>query len=105
PALYSGYTVIDENVEQPFALPAPARDLFSGSIGVTTPTWRLATASLTLSTGETAIFREATLGTSARVDASVDLRPTTGIRASAQFTHLRLERDRDGSEFSREAIP
>ncbi|HKS04941.1 MAG TPA: DUF5916 domain-containing protein [Gemmatimonadaceae bacterium] len=105
PAQYADYTVDNGVTVEPFVVPGIENDLFSGSVGVTTPTFRLFTASATFARGEAALFREASRGRSTRMDASLDLRPSAGLRTSLQFTHLTLDRDRDGSQFSREVIP
>jgi hypothetical protein len=105
PGAYAAYTVVAGSDTTAFAVPPAERDLYAASIGLTTPTYRAFTGSLTLNKGETPLFREATRGRSTRVDASVDLRPTSALRASLQLAHLTLSRDRDGSRFSSEAIP
>ena len=105
PANYAAYTVTAPSGTLPFGTPGETGSLYSASLGATTPTYRLLTASLTVSNGETAIFSEATLGRRTRIDASVDLRPTASLRTSAQYVHQVLDRKRDGSRFSREGIP
>ena len=55
--------------------------------------------------GEVPVFREAAPGTSSRIDATLDVRPTTAIRSSLQFSRLTIDRKSDGSQFSRETIP
>jgi hypothetical protein len=105
PAMYSSYAVGAVGAPAPFVIPGPEENLFAGSLGVTTPTFRRFTASATAALGEVAIFREAAPGRSRRVDATIDLRPTTGLRTSVQLTSLSVDRARDGSAFSRELIP
>jgi hypothetical protein len=39
------------------------------------------------------------------MDAAIDLRPTTAIRSSLQFSRLTIARKADGSRFSSETIP
>ncbi|MDQ6872080.1 MAG: hypothetical protein M3037_08730, partial [Gemmatimonadota bacterium] len=51
------------------------------------------------------IFREAAPGSSSRMDATLDIRPTTAIRSSLQFSRLIIARKSDGSRFSSETIP
>ena len=104
-AQYGSYTVNRNGTSEAFVVPGPEKNLFSGSVGVTTPTYRLFTASATFARGEAAIFREAAPGKSMRVDANIDLRPSAGLRTSLQVTRLQIDRDRDGSMFSREVIP
>jgi hypothetical protein len=109
PAQYAGYTVetgsgtaLDTTA---FVVPGQADNQWSGSFRVTTPTYRQFTATATVAVGRTPIFREAAQGRSLRVDASVDLRPTAALRATAQVSRLALNRSRDGSRFSTETIP
>jgi hypothetical protein len=88
-----------------FTIPAPLTDLWRGSLGVTTPTWRRVTASLSFGLGATPIFPEAARGRQASVSTTVDLRPTEELRLALQYTQLVINRSRDGSRSSREAIP
>jgi len=104
PAQYGAYTV-QKTVLVPFTVPAPERNLFAGSLSVTTPTFRYFTATASVGRSQTPIFREAAVGHGTRYDATVDLRPTGGLRTSLQMTQLLLDRSRDGSSFSREIIP
>jgi hypothetical protein len=104
-ASYASYTVNRGGLIAPFEVPRPERGMMAGSFGVTTPTFRRFTATMTLATGDAALFREAAPGHSTRVDASIDLRPTSALRTSVQYTRLALDRDRDGSPYSRESIP
>lgn len=109
PALYAAYSVetgagsgLDTAA---FAVPGIENNQWSGSLRVTSPTFRQFTATASIGAARTPIFREAAPGRSLRIDASVDLRPTSAIRATAQFTRLALTRRRDGSRFSTETIP
>jgi len=88
-----------------FTLPGALTDLWSGSLGVTTPTWRRMTASASLGLGATPIFAEAARGRRAALSATVDLRPSEQLRIALQYTQLVINRSRDGSRSSREAIP
>jgi hypothetical protein len=88
----------------PFAIPAPLTDLWMVSAGLTTPTWRQFTGTVSASSGATAIFEEASRGTATSVSAQVDLRPTRAVRISGQYSRLVLHRH-DGSWFSTEDIP
>jgi hypothetical protein len=109
PARYADYTVDvpagagTDTVA--FTVPGILSDLWSGTLRVTTPTWRRLTASATVGFGATPIFAEAVKGRYASASATVDLRPTGQLRVALQYTQLVIERDRDGSRFSREAIP
>lgn len=89
----------------PFVVPGPERNLFSGSLRLTTPTWRLVTVSGSVGYGRTAIFREGARGTSKTWTLTADLRPTSNLRVSAQANGRTIERVRDGSQFSDELIP
>ncbi len=88
-----------------FAVPGTERDQWNGSFRVTTPTWRNLTATAGYGWGTIPLFREASPGRSHRVDATIELRPTTALRTAIQVTRLALERTRDGSRFSTETIP
>jgi hypothetical protein len=112
PAAYAGYEVEvpSPRFGQPldtvaFTVPGAERDLWSGSVRVTTPTYRAFTATAGIGFGATPIFREAAPGRSFRVDATVDLRPTAGLRSAFQLSRLTLTRSRNGSRFSTETIP
>ncbi|HEV8598736.1 MAG TPA: DUF5916 domain-containing protein [Gemmatimonadales bacterium] len=109
PALYAGYTVQNGIGGQPpvlpFDVPQPERNQWGASLRVTTPTYRRLTATASFAPGRVPIFREAAPGRSLRLDGSVDLRPTTALRATLQLSRLTLTRRRDGSRFSSETIP
>jgi len=105
PASYASYTVDRAGTVGAFVVPNAETNMYSGSFGVTTPTYRKFTATGTLAYGDAALFREAAPGRSTRIDATIDLRPTSALRTSIQYTRLALDRARDGSPFSREAIP
>jgi hypothetical protein len=109
PELYTGYSVeigtgaaLDTVA---FAIPGMEQNQWSGSLRVTTPTFRQFTASASVAGALVPIFREAAPGESFRLEASLDLRPTSSLRATAQVTRLALTRRRDGSQFSTETIP
>ena len=109
PALYGGLSVeraqgaATDTVA--FAVPDAERDQWGGSLRVTTPTLRHFSGTVSVTLGEVPIFREAAPGRSTRVDATLDLRPTTALRGSFQLSRLTLARSRDDSRFSRETIP
>ncbi len=88
-----------------FVVPGRESNQISGSFTVTTPTFQHFTVSATVSAGDTPIFREAAPGRSRRINATVDLRPTTALRAAFQLTRLMIDRQQDGSRFSDETIP
>ena len=105
PAFYQGFEVQTASDTVPFAVPAAERNLVSGSIRLTTPTFQHFTLSAGVSFGEAALFREATPGRLVRVDATADLRPTASLRGAFQVARLTLNRQRDGRRFSSETIP
>ena len=109
PQLYGGHTVESRTGATldtvTFAVPGIENNQWNGSVRITTPTFRQLTATASLAAGRTPIFREAAPGKTFRLDASVDLRPTAAIRATAQVTRLTVNRRRDGSRFSSETIP
>lgn len=106
PADYAGYEVgTGPSSRVPFTVPGTEDNLWSGSLSITTPTWQRLSASASVTFGEAAIFREAAPGTSRRWDVTVDIRPTAGLRGTAQFVRLTLDRARDGSRYSAESIP
>lgn len=105
PSQYANFTVLDGGSTTSFTVPGQEDNQWSGSLRVTTPTYRQFTATANVSIGQTPIFREAAPGRSLRLDATVDLRPTPALRGALQFTRLTLDRRRDGSRFSSETIP
>jgi len=109
PSLYAGYTIenstgaVTDTVA--FVVPPPEDDQWGGSLSLTTPTFRHVTGTAAMTRGEVPIFREAAPGRNSRIDASLDIRPTTAIRTSLQFSRLTIDRIADGSRFSSETIP
>ena len=109
PSLYVGLTV-QRSVggltdTAAFIVPPPERNQWNGSFRVTTPTFRSFTGTASITKGQVPIFREGSPGTSLRMDATLDVRPTTAIRSSLQFQRLTIARRADGSRFSSETIP
>ena len=88
----------------PFTIPPALTDLWSVTGGLTTPTWRQFTGTVSVGGGATAIFEEAARGTYTSMSGQIDLRPTRALRISGQYSRLVLHR-RDGSWFSSEDIP
>ena len=114
PANYSGYRILQNRPGDgldtvAFAVPGMEQDQFGGSFRITTPTLRFFSATASVSHGKTPIFREAAPGRSTRIDGALDLRPTTSLRGSLQFSRLVIERSGkrsvDGTRFSTETIP
>jgi hypothetical protein len=112
PSLYAGLTVqrsvgtsivvIDTAA---FTVPPPEKDELGASLRVTTPTYRVFSGTAGITESQVPIFREAAPGNSSRIDAALDLRPTTAVRSSLQFSRLTIARKSDGSRFSSETIP
>lgn len=104
---YAGYALYDGSgmPPQPFIVPGPERNQWTGSLRLTSPTFRQVSASASVAWGTVPIFREAAPGRSLRTDVLLDLRPSQPVRAALQFTRLALVRVRDGSRFSAEVIP
>jgi hypothetical protein len=109
PSLYTGLTVqrsLGTAVDTAaFIVPPPEKNELSGSFSVTTPIYRFFTGTATVTEGQVPIFREAAPGNSSRIDAALDIRPTTALRSSIQFSRLTIARKSDGSRFSSETIP
>jgi hypothetical protein len=99
---FAGYTV--GSAAGPAYLPAEDFSGFTGTVNVTTPTWRQLDATVSYRRGRGAIFQEGATGTGWQFTGGVDLRPTSTIRITALGTVFRLSR-RDGSEFARSTIP
>jgi len=112
PSLYAGLT-IQQSVRTvitvidtaAFTVPPPEKDEWGGSFRVTTPTYRFFSGTAGITKSEVPIFREAAPGSSSRIDAALDLRPTTAVRSSLQYSRLTIARKSDGSRFSSETIP
>jgi hypothetical protein len=112
PLLYSGLTVerstgtlivvIDTAA---FVVPPPEKNEWGESFRVTTPTYRFFSGTASITESQVPIFREAAPGKSSRIDAALDVRPTTAIRSSLSFSRLTIARKLDGSRFSSETIP
>ena len=105
PDSYAGYTVEQGGDTLAFVVPDGEGSQWSGSLGITTPTYRLFTASASMLYGQTPIFAEAAPGNALQLTGTVDVRPTAGLRTTFQYVRLRLNRMRDGSRFSLETIP
>jgi hypothetical protein len=88
-----------------FSIPGKERNQWTGSFSVTTPTFQRLTGTASISGGAVPIFAEAAPGSSLRLDAAVDLRPTAALRTTIQVSRFTLNRKRDGSRFSSETIP
>lgn len=91
-------------LSEPFVRADGVFGAMTGSATLTTPTWRLWQASVSVNQGTRAIFPEATEGRGRGVTASLTMRPTPAVRVFGTLTLQELER-RDGSEFARTVLP
>ena len=106
PRDYNGFSILRPDGDTAaFIVPGFESDQYGGSFRITTPTLKFMSATAGVGFGKTPLFREAAAGRSTRIDGAIDLRPTTSIRASLQFSRLVLDRSRDDSRFSSETIP
>ena len=109
PVLYSGLTIQRSlgplTDTAAFVVPGPEKDQWGGSFRATTPTYRHFSGTASITESEVPIFREAAPGNSSRIDAALDVRPTTAIRSSLSFSRLTIARKSNGSRFSSETIP
>ena len=108
PLDYADYDVVASEgaaFSEVFEVPDKESNQLNGSIGVTTPTFRIFTLSLSSYFGQTPIFAEAAPGHSTSYSVVLDVRPTSAIRASFQMQHYTLNRKVDDSRYSREIIP
>jgi hypothetical protein len=99
---FAGYTI--GAAGGPAYLPADDFSGLTGTVKLTTPTWRQLGATLSYGRGRAAIFQEGTTGRGWQLVGGVDLRPATTVRITALATLFRLFR-LDGSEFARSTIP
>jgi hypothetical protein len=89
----------------PFTVPGMENNDFTGSLSVTTPAFRLYTATASIGAGAVPIFREAAPGRMLQLAATLDVRPSNALRLSFHTSSLTIHRQRDGSRFSDEVIP
>jgi len=99
---FAGYTI--GSAAGPAYRPADHFSGFTGTVKVTTPTWRQLDATVSYGRGRAAIFQEGTTGRGWQLIGGVDLRPTSTVRITALGTLFRLSR-LDGREFARSTIP
>ncbi|HSM35525.1 MAG TPA: DUF5916 domain-containing protein [Longimicrobiales bacterium] len=78
---------------------------YSVTLSASTPTFQQGDGSVSYGYGRTAIFAEGSQGTGTTYSAAANLRPTGSLRVELRTTVQRIERVRDGSEFSRTVIP
>jgi hypothetical protein len=74
-------------------------------VSLSTPVFSKWQATVGAATFATPIFLEGAEGDATRFTAALNVRPTPTIRVEALAVALRIDRDRDGSEFARTVIP
>ena len=103
-AFYAGYALETPTDTIPFTVPGRENGLWDVSLSAQTPQ-RALVASGSVTFGRTAAFFEPAPAHELGITASVDWRPTTKIRANAQYSFLALNRERDGTRLSTAHIP
>ena len=103
PAAYTGYTLADTAVA--YTPPDRLDNAFTGSVRITSPTFRMFNGDFRLQRNEVAIFPEASEGRETRITSGLEFRPTNSVRFGLSTTYSRITRRRDGSEFARTIIP
>jgi hypothetical protein len=103
PAAYTGYTFADTALA--YDPPDRLDNAFSGSLRITSPTFRSFNGDFRVQRNEVAIFPEASEGRETRITSGLEFRPTNAIRVGLSTTYSRITRRRDGSEFARTVIP
>jgi hypothetical protein len=89
----------------PYDAPRELSNLWGDSVSISTPVFSKWQASLGASTFATPIFFEGSEGDATRFTAALHVRPTPNIRIEGLAVALRIDRQRDGSEFARTIIP
>lgn len=102
---YAGYEVETTGGVFPFVVAEGENNQWTGSLRVTSPTFRWFTASGSMSWGQVPIFQEGAPGSSRRLEGVLDLRPTQGLRVAMQATRQTLDRRLEPSRYSAETIP
>lgn len=105
PNAYTNYAVATPGGATAFQPASGNFDALTAYVSVTTPTWRRWEGSLRYEAGQTAIFPEASEGTSQSATATLTLRPTASVRVFGTLRAQRLTRESDGSEFARTILP
>jgi hypothetical protein len=104
PADYAGYVVEAAGGPRPYQ-PLDRVAGPSAELQVTTPTFQRFGANASIERSREALFVEGSEGTGLSLSGELSLRPTESLRFLLLNTIQRLERRRDGSEFSRTIIP
>jgi hypothetical protein len=74
-------------------------------ITVNTPQWRRIGATIAATVGTEPEFFEASHVHRRDLEATIDVRPTAQVRVGALVRYQRFVRDRDGTQFSAQAVP
>ncbi len=97
--------VIASGLFRPYDAPRELSNLWGDSVSVATPVFSKWQATVGAAWYATPIFFEGSEGDATRFTAALNVRPTANIRIEALAVALRIDRDRDGSEFARTIIP
>jgi hypothetical protein len=104
-ALFAGLQTLTAQTFAPYDAPRELSNLWGDSVSVSTPVFSKWQGTLGAAWYATPIFFEGSEGDAARFTAALNVRPTPNIRIEALAVALRIDRDRDGSEFARTIIP
>ncbi len=104
-AAFAGYGVVRPGADTvPFPVPGGTHHLWLANAGFASPN-RPLTVSASVSYGGAAIFEEAAEGRELGARLQLAWKPTQSLRTSLSWTHDRIVRSRDGSEFALANIP
>ena len=98
-------TQVSPGTFAPYDAPRELSNLWGDSLSLSTPVFSRFRATLGAARFATPIFFEGSEGDATRITAALNVRPTPNIRIEALAVALRIDRDRDGSEFARTIIP
>jgi len=99
---FTGYAT--DSAGTAFVVPHGLYNLIGGNAGLAMPN-RALTAAVSAGYGAVPIFAEAAAGRELDAQATLTWRPTQSLRVDGLWTHQRITRARDGSEFSTANIP
>ncbi|MEI6739086.1 MAG: DUF5916 domain-containing protein [Gemmatimonadaceae bacterium] len=86
-------------------VPGGMQTTSSTVITVNTPQWRRIGATIAATVGTEPEFFEASHVHRRDLEATIDVRPTAQVRVGALLRYQRFVRDRDGTQFSAQAVP
>ena len=104
-ALFTGLQTLTAQTFAPYDAPRELSNLWGDSVSLASPVFSKWQATLGTARFATPIFFEGSEGDATRYTAALNVRPTANIRIEALAVALRIQRDRDGSEFARAIIP